>query len=71
MNDSRNLLQDTRALLELHRGGWVGIGTKTRVSYSWLSKIARGEITNPTIVRLQRVHDYLRSLDVPEKGDVA
>ena len=71
MIDSPNLLQDTRALLELHRGGWVGIGAKTCVSYSWLSKIARGEITNPTILRLQRVHDYLQSLDVPVRGDAA
>ena len=71
MIDTPDLLQDTRALLEMHRGRWATIGAATRVSYSWLSKIARGEITNPTIRRLQRLHDHLQSLDVPAKGDAA
>lgn len=61
-----SLLQATRDLLERHRGRWPAVGKHADVSYSWISKLARGEITNPTIQRLQRVHDYLLSLDGPE-----
>jgi len=61
-----SLLQDTRDLLERHRGRWPAVGVRAGVSYSWISKLARGEISNPTIQRLQRVHDYLLSLDGPE-----
>lgn len=71
MIDPPDMLQDTRALLALHRGRWSKIGAEVRVSHSWLSKIARGEITNPTILRLQRLHDHLQSLDVPVRGEAA
>ena len=71
MIDAPNLLQDTRTLLDVHRGRWPTIGADVCVSYSWLSKLARGEITNPTILRLQRLHDYLQALDVPVKGAAA
>ena len=71
MNDVPSLLQNTRLLLELHRGRWATIGADVSVSYSWISKLARGEITNPTILRLQRLHDHLQALDVPTKGAAA
>jgi transcriptional regulator with XRE-family HTH domain len=63
MNDSPDLLQTTRALLDAHRGSWPAISAQTRVSYSWLSKFARGEAANPTFQRVQRLHDHLQSLE--------
>lgn len=60
-----SLLQATRDLLERYRGRWPAVCADADVSYSWVSKLARGEISNPTIQRLQRVHDYLLSLDGP------
>lgn len=60
-----SLLHDTRELLERHRGRWPVVCAAAGVSYSWVSKLARGEISNPTIQRLQRVHDYLLSIDGP------
>lgn len=71
MNDSPSLLHDTRALLERHRGKWPALCERAEVSHSWVSKIARGEITNPTIQRLQRVHDCLQALDAPHRGAAA
>ena len=69
MNTEPDLVTSTRALLERHRGRWPAASVSTRVSYSWVCKLARGEISNPTIQRLQRLHDYLQSLDGP--GDQA
>lgn len=58
-----DLLRATRELLDRHRGRWPAVAAAAAVSYSYVSKIARGETTNPTILPLQRLHDHLKSLD--------
>lgn len=39
------------------RGHWPEVEKASKVSYSWLQKFARGDITNPTIETLQAVSD--------------
>lgn len=65
------LLADTRILLDRHRGRWEDARRVARVSHSWMSKLARGEISNPTIVPLQRLHDALLALDAAPLKDAA
>lgn len=65
------LLTRTIALLDRHRGRWPAACVACGVSHSWISKIVRGEITNPTIQPLQRLHDHLESLDAPDKDAAA
>lgn len=55
---------EVRRLLDLHRGQWQAIADTTNVSYSWLSKFARGKITNPGYATLNRLHEYLRERPV-------
>lgn len=47
----------TRIKLLGIRGHWPEVGKAAGVSYSWLQKFARGDITNPTIDTLQAVSD--------------
>jgi len=47
------------------KGRWPEIAEASGVSYSWLQKFARSEITNPTIGTLQAVVDACaRAADV-------
>lgn len=43
-----------------HRGQWKAIAPSSGVSYSWLSKFARGCIDNPGYATLRRVQMLLR-----------
>jgi predicted metal-dependent HD superfamily phosphohydrolase len=56
---SANFLDRTLALLRARRGEWPAICRATRLDYSWLSKLAQGQIHDPGIRRLQVLHDYL------------
>lgn len=66
-----NMLDTTLALLECHRGSWPAVCRATGLSYSWLTKLAQGAIPDPSFRRLQKLHDFLQSLDVPAKGAAA
>jgi hypothetical protein len=61
--------REVRRLLDFHRGGgrWELIAADTDVSYSWISKFTRGEITNPGYATLRRLYLYLgnRSTSTP------
>lgn len=48
--------REVRRLIELHRGQWKAVETATGVSHSWISKFARGKITNPGYATLKRLH---------------
>jgi hypothetical protein len=48
-------VSEVRESLELCRGHWGRVASRSGVSYSWLSQFARGLITNPTINQLQVV----------------
>ncbi len=51
-----DLDQKVLALLELRRGEWQAVATKSGVSYSWLSKFANGHIDNPGLTTLKKLH---------------
>ena len=61
-----DLDDEVRRLLNLHRGQWVHIPVEIGVSYSWLSKFARGKITNPGYWTLKRLHLFLSEWQQPE-----
>jgi len=51
--------------LNQHRGQWVALAANSGISYSWLSKFARGCITNPRVGTLSRL---TASLDETERA---
>ena len=59
--EAPDLAQEVRHLLNLHRGQWKAIAPSSGVSYSWLSKFARGCIENPGYATLRRVQTLLRA----------
>lgn len=66
-----DLLVATLRMLESRRGQWVAVCQATGLNYSWLTKLAQGQITNPTIQRLQTLHDHLVALDRSETDAAA
>lgn len=55
------MLERVKRMLNERKGGWRQIAQQCDVSYSWLSKLAQGVITNPTHSRLERLDEYLRA----------
>lgn len=55
-----DLVQEVRDLLRQHRGQWKKIAPSSGVSYSWLSKFARGHIEDPGYGMLHRVWMHLQ-----------
>ena len=52
--DAQTLLEDTLARLRKHEGNYAEIVRRyPTLGYSWLTKLAHGQITNPTVERLQ------------------
>lgn len=60
-----DLAEDVRRLLHLHRGDYLAIAVAANVSYSWLTKFARGKITNPGYAKLRRLYLHLHDKPVP------
>jgi len=54
-----------RNRLNKQRGQWLMLTTNSGISYSWLSKFARGHITNPRVGTLDRL---TASLDEVERA---
>lgn len=58
--DADTLLQRTVGRLRKHEGQYAEIARQNeQISYSWLTKMAHGQITNPTISSLQQLIDAL------------
>lgn len=54
------LLQKTVGRLRAHEGQYAEIARQNeQISYSWLTKMAHGQITNPTVSSLQQLIDAL------------
>lgn len=49
--------------LQDHKGEWITIAKKLKLPYWWLTKIACGQIPNPGIHRIQKLHDYFQKID--------
>lgn len=56
--------REVRRLIDLHRGQWKAVETMTGISHSWISKFARGKITNPGYATLKRLHMLLNDRPV-------
>jgi hypothetical protein len=66
-----NLLDKTTFMLPLVRAhqSWREIATGADVGLEWLKKLQAGEIENPGVVSIQKLHDYLeRSLTSKENA---
>lgn len=50
------------------RGTWPEICAATGVNYSTLQKIVQGQVTNPGVNTVERLHDYLISERAPEQA---
>lgn len=58
--DADTLLQNTVDRLRKHEGQYAEIARQNeQISYSWLTKLAHGQITNPTVSSLQQLIDGL------------
>lgn len=51
------------AQLEAQKGKWREIALATEVPYDTLSKIARGQIADPRVIKLERLYDYLKEAE--------
>jgi hypothetical protein len=60
MSTNISLLEQTRALLD-NRGDitLVQIAAGAEVDYSWLTKFSQDRIPDPSVNRVQAVHDFL------------
>ncbi len=52
---------EVKQLLNARRGSWQQVAEAADVSYSWLSKFARGKIENPGYATLVRLQTYLKA----------
>jgi hypothetical protein len=61
MAKDKPLLERTKALLTKLHGhfSYQDIADGSEVDREWLSKFARGEIPEPGVNKVQRVHDFL------------
>lgn len=62
-----SLLQQTNTLLETARSREISLRSVAttsggRVEYDWLKRFASGDISDPSVNRIQILHDHLRSL---------
>lgn len=53
------LLPSVIALLDKRRGTWREVCADTGVNYSTLQKIVQGQVTNPGVNTVERLHEYL------------
>jgi hypothetical protein len=68
--DADTLLAKTVERLRQHEGRYAEIARQApAISYSWLTKLAHGQITNPTVTSLQQLIDALDAFEGVEKTD--
>jgi len=70
--DAQTLLEKTQERLRRHEGSYAEIArANPAISYSWLTKVAHGQITNPTITSLQQLIEALDAFEgVPPKAQM-
>ena len=61
MLERPTMLAEVRQLLDMNRGKWPRIANDLGISYSWLQKVAQGQIKSPGVVEVERLHRYLRA----------
>ena len=67
--DADTLLHQTVVRLRAHEGKYAEIARQNPdIGYSWLTKLAHGQITNPTIASLQQLIEALNAFEGVERG---
>lgn len=67
--DAQTLFDETRTRLRRHEGRYAEIvRTHPTLSYSWLTKLAHGQIENPTITSLQQLIDVLDEIEADPRA---
>lgn len=66
------ILQFVLAELGARKGSWRDIARAlepqdTESYYSWLTKVAQGRIPDPSVNKIQRLADYFRGINRPER----
>ncbi|HDS1664584.1 hypothetical protein N5D13_01025 [Stenotrophomonas maltophilia] len=70
--DADTLLHQTVVRLRAHEGKYAEIARQNPdIGYSWLTKLAHGQITNPTIASLQQLIEALNAFEGLERGGLA
>ena len=59
------ILEEVRAGLGRAKGDWPKICVELAIDYSWLCKVAQGQINNPGINQVERLHKYLAAVYPP------
>lgn len=68
--DADTLLAKTIERLRQHEGRYAELARSApAISYSWLTKLAHGQITNPTVTSLQQLIDALDAFEGVEKAE--
>ena len=62
-----NMLTETLKLIAASSMTPQQIADKSNVKKRWIYYVINGEIKNPSVTRLQRVHDFLLSVSIEEK----
>jgi len=63
------MLAEVRDGLDRARGEWKKVCEDTDVDYSWLCKVAQGQIANPGVQQVERLHKYLAAVYPPPRDD--
>ena len=53
------LLDDTIELVRKDRGNWPKTAAETGLGREWISKLSQGVITDPGVLKIERLHAYL------------
>ena len=53
------MLTETRDLLQRDKGNWYVTAAETGLGREWIAKLAQGVIKEPSVNRVERLHDYL------------
>lgn len=54
----KTLLQYVLDELQARKGTWPKVAAETGLDYSWLTKLALGQINNPSVHKIQALADY-------------
>ena len=70
--DAQTLFDSTRDRLRKHEGEYIKIcQAAPEISYSWLTKLAHGQIKNPTVTSLQQLIEALDAYEAANDSPAA
>lgn len=71
-NKQSRMLRDVIRMLQERKGEWPAIADEVNETYSWLTKLAQGDIPNPSVNKIEPLYLYLlRSRQAPRQPRTA